>query len=68
MKKEEKDLKKKLMWHVDSPNFKLKNIDKHDRKRKEKKKCGMVDCHMSIFFFFKIKTTIMSSFPCLVKS
>ena len=55
MKKEEKDLKKKLMWHVDSPNFKLKNIDKHDRKKKEKKKCGMVDCHMSISFSLKSK-------------
>ena len=44
------------MWHVDSPNFKLKNIDKHDRKKQEKRrKCGMVDCHMSISFSLKSK-------------
>ena len=42
--------KTKIMLHVASPHFKLKNIVKHDWK---KKSCGMVDCHMSIFFLKK---------------
>ena len=30
-----------------SPHVKFKNIDKRDWK---KKSCGMIDCHLSIFF------------------